>query len=154
MEPSPQRGRTGVFVFAIVCVALGAVSLVLAFAVAEGEARNHATFHHFAGFVCLALFVAIALLWKPAPDGSTSMGRAALLIVTGMGAVGQLLEAIGASGYDRFNAGHEIEPLTSLHNSVGILGPVALLAIPIGVLAVVVLIIGLALGRRSMQRTD
>ena len=87
-------------------------------------------------------FVSIGLLWTPSREGLPTMGRAALLIVTGMGAFGQVLESIGASGYDRFNEGHEIEALTTVHNSVGILAPIALFAVPIGLIAVAVLVLG------------
>ena len=114
---------------------LAAISLTLAFAVAEGEARTHATGHLVLGFLSIALFVSVGLLWTP-PEGSrASLVRAGILVITAMGAFGQVLESIGASGYDRFNAGHEIEFLTGIHNAVGILGPVALMAIPIGLVA-------------------
>ena len=136
---SPKRGIIGV---SIAWLLLATISLTLAFTVAEGEARDHATYHLFLGFVAMALFFTIGLLWTPSRDGLPSMGRAAVLIVTGMAAFGQVLESIGASGYDRFNAGHEIEALTTLHNGVGILGPIALFAVPIGLIAVVVLVLG------------
>lgn len=144
--------RRGVIGVGIVCLVLAAVSLTLAFAVAEGAARDHATFHLFVGLICVALFAAIGLLWKPRESTAGSMVRAGLLIVIAMGAFGQLLESIGASGYDRDNAGHEIELLTSLHNSVGIVGPVALIAVPLGVIAAVVLLIGLVLRYASARR--
>ena len=116
---------------------LAAISLTLAFAVAEGEARTHATGHLVLGFLSIALFVSVGLLWTPPEGGRASLVRAGILVITAMGAFGQVLESIGASGYDRFNAGHEIEFLTGIHNAVGILGPVALMAIPIGLVAVV-----------------
>jgi hypothetical protein len=158
MAPSDQEaptlsgGKRAIMGFAIAWLVLAAVSLILAFAVAEGEARTHATGHLFLGFVAMALFVLIGLLWTPSRDGLPSLGRAALLIVTAMASFGQVLESIGASGYDRFNAGHEIELLTRIHNGVGVLGPVALMAIPIGLIAVVVLGIARLIGRVSAAR--
>jgi hypothetical protein len=148
-----SEGRTsGVTVIAIAWLALAAVSLTLGFTVAEGEARKHATFHLFVGFLAMALFVSVGLLWRPQEGGGASLVRAGILVITAMGAFGQVLESIGASGYDRFNEGHEIEFLTGIHNGVGILGPVALMAIPIGLVAVVVLVIARLLGRGSEAR--
>jgi len=149
MEPpsddarASKQGVTG--------VAIAWLVLTLAFTVAEGEARKHATFHLFVGFIAMALFVSIGLLWTPSREGLPTLGRSAVLIVTGMGAFGQVLESIGASGYDRFNESHEIEALTTVHNSVGILAPIALFAVPIGLIAVVVLVLGrlLRLARSS-----
>jgi len=147
--PSGKRGVRGI---AITWLALAAVSLTLAFTVAEGEARSHATFHLFVGFLAMALFVSVGLLWTPAEGSRSSMVRAGILIITAMAAFGQALESIGASGYDRFNDSHEIELLTSIHNGVGILGPVALMAIPIGLVTVLVLVIARLLGRGSRAR--
>jgi len=150
---SSAPSKRGVRVIAIAWLVLAAVSLTLAFTVAEGEARKHATGHLVLGLVSMVLFVSVGLLWTPPEGGAASMVRAGILVITAMGAVGQVLESIGASGYVRFNAGHEIELLTSIHNGVGILGPVALMAIPIGLVAVVVLVIGRLLGRGSPART-
>jgi len=147
--PTGAGGKRGIVVFAIAWLVLGAISLVLAFTLAEGEARNHATGHLVLGFVAMALFVSIGLLWTPSREGLPWLARSALLIVTAMGAFGQVLESIGASGYDRFNTRHEVELLTGIHNGVGILGPVALMAIPIGLLAVLVLVVARLLGRGS-----
>jgi hypothetical protein len=146
--PSSKQG-----VIAIAWLMLAAISLTLAFTVAEGEARRHATGHLVLGLIPMMLFVSVGLLWTPQEGGAASMLRAGILVITAMGAFGQVLESIGASGYDRFNAGHEIELLTSIHNGVGILGPVALMAIPIGLVAVVVLVIARVIGRGSQART-
>jgi hypothetical protein len=148
---SDRRSR-GVIGIAIAWLALAALSLTLALTAAEGEARKHATFHLFVGFLAMALFVSVGLLWRPQEGGGASLVRAGILVITAMGAFGQVLESIGASGYDRFNEGHEIEFLTGIHNGVGILGPVALMAIPIGLVAVVVLVIARLLGRGSEAR--
>jgi hypothetical protein len=154
MEPPTDvagASKRGVIGVAITWLVLAGISLALAFTVAEGEARKHATFHLFLGLVAMALFISIGLLWTPSREGLPSMGRAAALIVTGMAAFGQVLESIGASGYDRFNESHEIEALTALHNGVGILAPIALFAIPIGLIAVAVLVLArlLRLARSS-----
>ena len=146
---SAKRGVVGL---AIAWLVLAAISLTLAFAVAEGEARTHATGHLVLGFLSIALFVSVGLLWTPQEGGRASLVRAGILVITAMGAFGQVLESIGASGYDRFNAGHEIEFLTGIHNAVGILGPVALMAIPIGLVAVAVLAIARLVGRGSPAR--
>ena len=156
MEPPTEDARAskrGVIGVAIAWLVLAAISLTLAFTVAEGEARKHATFHLFVGFIAMALFVSIGLLWTPSREGLPTMGRAALLIITAMGAFGQVLESIGASGYDRFNEGHEIEALTTVHNSVGILAPIALFAVPIGLIAVAVLVLGRLLRLARSSRT-
>jgi hypothetical protein len=146
---SGPRAKRGVLGLAIAWVVLAAISLMLAFAVAEGEARTHATGHLALGFLSIAMFVSVGLLWTPAEGSRASLVRAGILVITAMGAFGQVFESIGASGYDRFNAGHEIEFLTGIHNAVGILGPVALMAIPIGLVALAVLAIARLLGRSS-----
>ena len=143
------RAKRGVIGLAIAWLVLAAISLTLAFAVAEGEARPHATGHLVLGFVSIALFVSVGLLWTPPEGGRASLVRAGILVITAMGAFGQVLESIGASGYDRFNAGHEVEFLTGIHGAVGILGPVALMAIPIGLVALVVLVIARLFVRES-----
>ena len=143
------RAKRGVIGLAIAWLVLAAISLTLAFAVAEGEARSHATGHLVLGFVSIALFVSVGLLWTPPESGRASLVRAGILVITAMGAFGQVLESIGASGYDRFNAGHEVEFLTGIHGAVGILGPVALMAIPIGLVALVVLVIARLFVRES-----
>ena len=151
---SGLRARRGVVGLAIAWFVLAAISLTLAFVVAEGEARTHATGHLALGFLSIALFVSVGLLWTP-PEGSrASLVRAGILVITAMGAFGQVLESIGASGYDRFNAGHEIEVLTGIHSAIGILGPVALMAIPIGLVALAVLAIAHLVGRGSPARAD
>ena len=148
---SGLRAKRGVIGLAIAWFVLAAISLTLAFAVAEGEARTHATGHLVLGFLAIALFVLVGLLWTP-PEGSRgSLVRAGILVITAMGAFGQVFESIGASGYDRFNAGHEIEFLTGIHNAVGILGPVALMAIPIGLVALLVLAIARLVRRGSPE---
>jgi len=149
-----NHSKRGVIGITIAWLLLAAVSLTLAFTVAEGEARSHATGHLFLGFIAIVLFVSVGLLWTPREGGGASLVRAGILVITTMGAFGQVLESIGASGYDRFNEGHEIELLTSIHNGVGILGPVALMAIPIGLVAVMVLVVARLLGRGSDVRAD
>ncbi len=146
-----RAGTRGVIGVAIAWLVLAAVSLSLAFEVAEGEARAHATSHLFVGFVSMALFVSIGLLWRPG-EGAASMVRAGILIITAMGAFGQVFESIGASGYDRFNAGREIEFLTDIHSWMGVLGPVALMAIPIGLVALMLVVIARIVGRVSTTR--
>jgi hypothetical protein len=148
-SPGAKRGVLGL---AIAWFVLAAISLSLAYAVAEGEARTHATGHLVLGFLSIALFVSVGLLWRPPEGGRASLVRAGILVITAMGAFGQVFESIGASGYDRFNARHEIEFLTGIHNAVGILGPVALMAIPIGLVALAVLAIARLLGRNSPAR--
>jgi hypothetical protein len=121
---------------------LTTVSLVLAFSVAEGEARGHAFFHLLFGLAALALFIAVGLLWQPAAGAEGNALRVAVLIVTALGAMGQLFESIGASGYDRFNDRSEVGFLTTIHNSSAILGPAVLLALPLGLITVIVVLIG------------
>ena len=152
--PRRLRAKRGVLGLAIAWSVLAVVSLTLAFAVAEGEARKHATGHLVFGLVSIVLFVSVGLLWTPPEGGRASMVRAGILVITAMGAFGQVFESIGASGYDRFNAGHEVEFLTGIHNAVGILGPVALMAIPIGLVALLVLAISRLAGRGSPARAD
>ena len=149
-RPGPRATR-GVIGLAIAWLVLAAIALTLAFAVAEGEARAHATGHLVLGFLSIALFVSVGLLWTPSEGSRGSLVRAGILVITAMGAFGQVLESIGASGYDRYNIGHEVELLTSIHNAVGILGPVALMAIPIGLVALVVLAIARLLGRGTPE---
>jgi hypothetical protein len=145
------RAKRGVIGLAIAWLVLAVIALTLAFAVAEGEARAHATGHLVLGFLSNALFVSVGLLWSPTEGTRGSLVRAGILVITAMGAFGQVLESIGASGYDRYNIGHEVELLTSIHNAVGILGPVALMAIPIGLVALVVIAIARLLGRGTPE---
>ena len=146
-----RAGSRGVIGVAIAWLVLAAISLSLAFGVAEGEARAHATSHLFVGSVSMGLFVSVGLLWRPG-EGAASMIRAGILVITAMGAFGQVLESIGASGYDRFNAGREIGFLTGIHSGVRILGPVALMAIPIGLVALLLVVIARMVRRASATR--
>jgi hypothetical protein len=141
-ERAVTTRQRSVVAVAIAGFALTLVSLVLTFSVAEGDARGHAFFHLMFGLAALALFIAIGLLWQPAPGSGGNSVRAAVLIVTALGAIGQLFESIGASGYDRFNDQSEIGFLTTVHSSSMILGPAVLLALPLGLITVIVVLIG------------
>ena len=140
-DPAKRPSGQGVAVLTIAWLCLAVVALTLAFSVAEGEARSHATSHVFRGFAAIALYLAVGLLWRPIEGTRGSLGRAAVLVLLVMGAFGQVVEAIGATGYDRFDAATEIGALTTLHNTVGILGPIALLAIPVGVIGLLVTVV-------------
>ena len=55
-----------------------------------------------------------------------------VLLALGVGAFGSFIESLGGAGYDAANLERRVASLASLHGIGVLLGPVALLAIPIG----------------------
>jgi len=129
--PAAGPTRTGV-IAAIAGGSLGAVALLLSLSVAEGEARSHAFFHLIFGVIVLGLLVAIDRWWRPRDGSAAASIRVPLSVLLWIAAAASFLESIGAAGYDRFNAAHRIEWLTSVHNAVTAFGALTLVMIPVG----------------------
>ena len=148
-NPAPIGPSRGGGIAAGVGLALGALALVLALSVAEGEARGHGIFHLLFGAVALGLFVAVDRWWRPLEGTTGASLRTPVLVLLWVGAAGAFLESIGAAGYDRFNAGHRIEALTTVHNSATILGPISLLMVPVGIAVLAAAFVGRRRARAS-----
>jgi hypothetical protein len=110
---------------------------IVAATVAVGEATGHATSHLVMGLACLAIYVGLAALWHPqAGSGKASFRGMALLVLT-IGAFGSFIESLGGAGYDAANLERRIPTLASLHGVGMLFAPVALLAVPIGLVTIV-----------------
>ena len=135
---------------AVAGAAMASGTLVVALVVAQGEARGHAFFHLIFGVAALALFTAIGIVWRPSANVSSSTGRTPLLGALWVFSMAALSESLGAAGYDRFNEGHRIEWLTTIHGVAGPLSGVGFLLVPIiAVVAAVSLATGWVRRRRS-----
>jgi hypothetical protein len=55
-----------------------------------------------------------------------------VLLILGVGAFGSFIESLGGAGYDAANLERRVESLAALHGIGVLFGPVALLAIPLG----------------------
>jgi hypothetical protein len=82
----------------VVSAAFGLIAAVVAIAVAEGEAQDHALGHLVLGLVCLSLFAALGFLWRPPADSTISAFRGLLLALVWFAAAGAFLESLGGSG--------------------------------------------------------
>jgi hypothetical protein len=140
-QPAAGPSRAGT-IAAVAGAALGMLALVLTLFVAEGEARSHGFFHLIFGIVVLGLFVAVDRWWKPRAGTSASSIRTPLLVLVWVALASAFLESIGAAGYDRFNSGHRIEWLTTVHNASTAFGTLALLMIPIGIAVLASVFVG------------
>lgn len=61
-----------------------------------------------------------------------------VLLVLGVGAFGSFIESLGGAGYDATDLERRIETLASLHGVGVYFGPVALIAIPLGLVTILV----------------
>jgi len=142
----PVRSRRRGSVISIALGAMGAVALVVALTVAEGEAQGHAVSHWVVGLPALVLFGVLALRWHPQPGTGASAIRIGVLAMLTVGAFGSFLESLGGAGYDAANLEPRIAPLAALH---GVALPFAALGLPalaVGTLVAVVVLV--ASGRR------
>jgi hypothetical protein len=121
---------------------LAVVAAVVAATVAVGDATGHAVGHLVVGLLCLLLFGAVALVWRPSAGSGKASARGMILLLLGAGALGSLIESLGGAGYDAANLERRIMSLTWLHPIGGLFAPVAFLAIPIGVVALTIVIAG------------
>jgi hypothetical protein len=132
-DPSPEgRANRGIWIGAAVLAALATSAAVVAATVALGEATGHAVGHLAVGLACLILFVGVAAAWHPTPGLGKASIRGMVLLVLGVGAFGSFIESLGGSGYDAANLERRVESLAALHGIGVLFGPVALLAIPLG----------------------
>ena len=152
-RPSPGSSGSAQRIVWIGAAVLGAVAIaasIVAATVAVGEATGHAVGHLVVGLACLGLFIVVAAMWRPAYGSTRASIRGMVLLVLGVGALGSFVESLGGAGYDAANLERRISSLASLHGVGVIFGPVAILAIPIGL--VTLLTVGLtAVARRARQ---
>jgi hypothetical protein len=146
--PAAGQSRAGT-IAAVVGAALASAALLLTLSVARGEARSHGSFHLIFGVVVLALFVAVDRWWRPREGTAAASLRTPLLVLLWVALAGAFLESVGAAGYDRFNSGHRIPWLTSVHNAATPLGALTLLMIPIAIAVLASVLIGRLRARRS-----
>ena len=111
---------------------LATVAIMLAFAVAQGEARGHALFHLIFAVPLAGLLAILGLAWRPAASTAASTWQTVVVVLVAVAFVGATLEAIGGTGYDRFDAAEQREPLTTIHDLALYLGAALLLAVPLG----------------------
>jgi hypothetical protein len=131
--PSDARRADRVIWIALATLAgLAVVAAIVAATVAIGEATGHAVGHLVVGLACLVLFAGVAGAWHPRPGSGKASIRGIVLLVLGVGAFGSFIESLGGAGYDAANLERRIASLASLHGIGVLLGPVALLAIPLG----------------------
>jgi hypothetical protein len=75
------------------------------------------------------------------------MLRGMILSLLAVASLAAFVESIGGAGYDAANEAHRIEALTRLHNIVTPLGALVIGAVPIGIVAVFVVLIAWAMRR-------
>jgi hypothetical protein len=119
--------------------ALGLAAAVVAAVVAIGDARGHAVGHLVVGLLCFGLFAVLAFAWSPQPGTGIATFREVALFLLAVGAFGSFVESLGGSGYDAANAERRISSLASLHSVGTLFGPIAILAVPIGIATCLVL---------------
>ena len=131
--PSPDSRRDrAIWIGGAVLAGLAAAAAVVAATVAVGDATGHAVGHLAVGLACLILLVGVAAAWHPTPGSGKASIRGMVLLVLGVGAFGSFIESLGGAGYDAANIERRVESLTALHGIGVLFGPVALLAIPLG----------------------
>jgi hypothetical protein len=129
LDGRPDRA---IWIGGAVLAGLAAAAAVVAATVAVGDATGHAVGHLAVGLACLILFVGVAAAWHPTPGSGKASIRGMVLLVLGVGAFGSFIESLGGAGYDAANIERRVESLTALHGIGVLFGPVALLAIPLG----------------------
>ena len=151
-DPPPEgRANRVIWIGAAVLAALATSAAVVAATVAVGEATGHAVGHLAVGLACLILFVGIAAAWHPTPGSSKASIRGMVLLVLGVGAFGSFIESLGGAGYDAANLERRVESLAALHGIGVLFGPVALLAIPLGL--VTLLAVASTAAAATLRRT-
>jgi len=149
----PARGERLARVVTSGLAGLGLVALLVAFVVAEGEARGHAVLHLLTGFLCVGLFAALAFLWHPRAGGGAATLRGLVLMLLAVAALGGFMESLGGAGYDAANAGRRIEALTTLHSIALPFGALLIVAVPLAVITGVTVLIARATRRGRTVRT-
>jgi hypothetical protein len=140
----PARGERLVRVVVPGLAGLGVAAVLVAFIVAEGEARGHAIGHLITGFLCVGLFAALALPWHPPAGGGAATLRGLVLTLLAVSAFGGFMESLGGAGDDAANEGHRIEALTTLHNVAVPFGALLIVAVPLGVITGIAVLIARA----------
>ena len=139
--PSPERHPDrAIWIGVAVLAGLAASAAVVAATVAVGDATGHAVGHLAVGLGCLVLFVGVAAVWHPTPSSGKASIRGMVLLILGVGAFGSFIESLGGAGYDAANLERRVESLAALHGIGVLFGPIALIAIALGV----VTLLGLA----------
>jgi len=129
-----SEGRTDrvTWIGVAVLVGLAAAAAVVASIVAVGDATGHAVGHLAVGLACLILFVGVAAAWHPPQGSGKASIRGMVLLILGVGAFGSFIESLGGAGYDAANLERRVASLAALHGIGVFLGPIAVLAIPLG----------------------
>lgn len=141
VRSDPARGERLVRRAAFGLAAMGVVAVLGAWVVAVGEARGHAVLHLVTGFLCLGLFLALAVPWHPPAGTATATMRGVALTSLAVAAFGSFLESLGGAGYDAANDGHRIEALTILHGIAAPFAALLILAVPFAVICGVLVLI-------------
>ena len=110
---------------------LAVVAIVLAVTVAEGEARSHAFLHLIIAVPLAVMLAGLVGLWAPAPRTAASIWQSIVAALVAVAFIGTTLEAIGGTGYDRFNVAEERRWLAAIHDLALVAGGVLLLAVPL-----------------------
>jgi hypothetical protein len=121
-------------------VAVLAGLAAVAATVAVGDATGHAVGHLAVGLACLILFVGVAAAWHPTLGSGKASVRGMVLLVLGVGAFGSFVESLGGAGYDAANLERRVASLAALHGIGVLFGPVALLAIPMGLVTLLAVV--------------
>ena len=105
---------------------------------ADGEATGHAVFHLIVAAAGLVLLTLAGIFWRPVRGRDS--GRSFTVIALAALAVAQVLEALGAIGYDAENAGVKHGWLVRLHNTAtaggGIAFVLVLVAVPVALTSI------------------
>ena len=138
--PPASRPERVIWIGGAVLAGLAAGAAVVAATVAVGDATGHAVGHLAVGLACLILFVGVAAAWHPTPGSGKASVRGMVLLVLGVGAFGSFIESLGGAGYDAANLERRVDSLAALHGIGVLFGPVALLAIPLGLVTLLVVV--------------
>jgi len=129
LDGRPDRA---IWIGGAVLAGLAAAAAVVAATVAVGDATGHAVGHLAVGLACLILFVGVAAAWHPPQGSGKASIRGMVLLILGVGAFGSFIESLGGAGYDAANVERRVASLAALHGIGVLFGPIALLAIPLG----------------------
>ena len=150
VERTVRRGDRAVWIAGALLAGLAAAASIVTATVAVGEAIGHAVSHLVVGLAGLLLFIGVAAAWHPLPGSGKGSIRGMVLLILGVGTLGSFVESLGGAGYDAADVERRIETLASLQG-VGVhLGPVALLAIPLGGLTIL-LVAATAIAKRARR---
>lgn len=130
--------------------ALGALALVIAVFVAEGEATGHAIGHLMVGAVAFTLFVTLGFFWRPRTGTQAALIRRVVLLLLLVATFGSFVESMGGAGYDPTNSTDRVRTLTLLHD---VALPFSALGMPGVILGAVAGVVVLTRGALRRLRT-